>query len=160
MHLLCVMFPGGQRHMAASCHTVSNTNWPEQEANVGAEKLRLAKILQVGVLLEPTLPVHHVVSSFWAPLQCKTAFVRTAGPLLFSKRGRRQRSEVDGCPAGELKLLHACGVPSCMWPDIFLTRVGTMRFPISAISGVEGREHHRDAMTYKVLPDVACSVLD
>jgi hypothetical protein len=146
MHLVCIMLSEGQWHMAVSCRTVSNTSRAEQEANVGAEKLRLAKILQVGVLLEPTLAVHHVVSSFWALPQCKTVFVRTAGPLLFSKRGRRQRSEVDGCPAGELKLLHACGVPSCMWPNTVLTRVGTMRFPISAISGVEGREHHSDAM--------------
>jgi hypothetical protein len=36
---------------------------------VGAEKLRLAKILQVGVLLERTLAVHRVVSNFWALLQ-------------------------------------------------------------------------------------------
>lgn len=63
MHLLCAMFPE-EWDMAASCRIVSNHTRAEQEANVGAEKLRLAKILQVGVLLKPVLVVHYMPSSY------------------------------------------------------------------------------------------------
>ena len=57
------MFPE-EWDMAASCRIVSNHTRAEQEANVGAEKLRLAKILQVGVLLKPVLVVHYMPSSY------------------------------------------------------------------------------------------------
>jgi hypothetical protein len=71
--------------MSACCRTT--TAGRMQEANVGTEKLRLAKILQVGAIFEASLLMRHASSSI--DFMAKHDHIcKDAGPLLFSKRGR------------------------------------------------------------------------